>query len=114
MLCQHGRQRIALLRPPALEVDQKAALRKGLENLRKSGHKADALAAQRKGLPAIGGIAIADIKPFQRAHRRVLRYTRGLCAAIERPVMEHGERIIRRQVHVQFDHGCTCIKGGPH
>lgn len=100
---EHDGELFALGRIAALDVDEETPIRKGRQHLRQRRHHADAAAAERKGLAAIGGVAIADVELPHLLHRMLASDTVAVGAAVERPVVKDGELPVRRRVHVNLD-----------
>ena len=70
---------------------------------------------QREGLAAVGGVAVADVELLQIRRRRALaRDAVAVGAAVQGPVVEHGELAVGGRVHVEFDDVGAGGEGGAH
>lgn len=111
-----GGQKAALRLVIALDVDKKAPVGKGLQYLVQRRHQANALAAERKGFPAVGSVAIADVQRLQFGEGVLARIAGAFCATIQRPVVEDDEMAIGGRVDVEFDEvrsgGEGCFEAG--
>ena len=113
-LVQHGCELLSLGWVAALHIDQEPSLRKGRQHLGECRHQADALAAKRKGLAAVGGIAMADVELLQIGHGVLARDAMAVGAAIQRPVVKHRELAVGGGMNVELDDIGAGRKAGPH
>ena len=104
----------ALVGIVALDVDQEALVGEGAEHLVERGQQADAGAAQRKGLAAVGGVAMADVELLQLGEAAFARDAVAVGAAVQGPVMEDGELAVGGRVNVEFDDVGAGGEGGAH
>ena len=98
----------------ALDVDEEAPLRKRSEHLVERRHHADAAAAERIGLAAVGGVAVADVERLQRGERVLAGDAVALGAAVHGPVVQHGEVAVGGRVDVELDDVGAGLERRPH
>jgi len=107
-------QHVALALLVRLEIDDEAAVGHRGQHLAQLRHHADTLAAQREGFAAIGGVAVAEVERAQIGHVVVAGAARPIGAAVERPVVDHGEEAVGGRMHVQLDDVGAGGKRGLH
>jgi hypothetical protein len=113
-LSQARRQQGSFGRIVALDVDQEPPFGKRVEHLVERRHQADAAAAKRKSLAAIGGVAIADVERLQLRQRVLTRDAVPLGAAVERPVVKHREVPVAGRMDVELDDVGARVECRPH
>jgi hypothetical protein len=70
------------------------------------------LAAKRKGFAAVRSVAVADVERLQVLQRMLAGDAFAVSAAVERPVVKHGEVAIGGRMHVELDDVGACSEGG--
>ena len=113
-LPQPLRQLRAFVGIVALDVDEEAPLGKRVEHLVERRHHADAAAAERIGLAAVGGVAVADVERLQLRQRVLAGDAAAVGAAVHGPVVEHGEMAVGGRVDVELDDVGAGLERRPH
>src|SRR5690606_34600714 len=86
-----------------LEVDEETAAGEGGKYVVEARQQSDALAPERIGLTAVGGVAVADIERLQIDEVLAPGLARAFGAAIDGPVVQHREAVVGGGMHVEFD-----------